>query len=252
MNCALLRLRREIDMKQGNRAALAVACVCGLLATASSQAATITATNSIPGIFDGFDFPPDTRTVSFSAGDLALAGAIDSILDVNITIDFMKCAGTLPASFPSATPADDVCSDLGAAAAGDIFFQLTNPSGTTIDLVQVGTYSNSEPGARVVVTFSDDPVNSGDPVPDPVGATFTGGTFQPVGLLSTFNPESVLGDWVLSIADDAAVDQLGFARFTLNIALADATGTQMPAPATALLLGLGLAGLAAWRTRRPG
>jgi hypothetical protein len=162
----------------------------------------------------------------------------------------MKCATGFPGGTPLPSAAAG-CPIAGAAWANEIVFRLTSPGGTTVDLVVADTYfdplpsgaQGPDPGARIVVTFDD---AAADPVG---GTTFTDGTFQPVGLLSTFNTEVATGVWELYIEDTAAPDPLGFASFTLNITLADATGTQMPAPATALLLALGLAGLAVSRKK---
>ena len=48
-----------------------------------------------------------------------------------------------------------------------------------------------------------------------------------------------MGIWTLYIEDDTGLDPLGFARFTLDVQVADNNGTPAPEPGTLLLFGAG-------------
>jgi len=223
--------------------------VAGLLAAAPGYALLISPApqNAVQGIFDGSS---GTRTVTVAPGDLG--GALDRVKDVNITIEFMKCPEAtnalglpLPATCPNVP-------DSPLSFAGEIRSLLKNPSlPFPITLVDSGTYDDSAPGLRVTVTFDDEAANA-------VGGAPATGAFQPVGLLSTFDKLGAVGTWELTVEDLVGGDPLGYARFSLAIDVCSARDTDpncvqatgTPVPATALLLGLGFAGLAAARRRR--
>jgi hypothetical protein len=212
-------------------------CMLAALATAPAHAVVISATNSSEVVVDGSS---DTRTVAFGIADLA--GGANSIVDVNITIDFMKCEEPLTTPLPSAA---EGCINGGDAFAQEIIFRLTSPGGTEISLVEFDTYfpggSGPTPGARIVVTFDDGAATM-------VGGTdFVGGTFAPIEPLTGLNGEGATGTWTLYIEDAVSLDPLGFASFTLDITLADPTAA--PAPGTILLFGIGTAALLGRRRR---
>src|SRR5688572_18088383 len=107
-------------------------CMLAGLATAPAHAVVISATNSSQVVVDGSS---DTRTVAFGIADLA--GGVNSIVDVNITIDFMKCDDPLATPLPSAA---EGCASGDDAFAHEIIFRLTSPGGTEISLVEFDTY----------------------------------------------------------------------------------------------------------------
>ena len=90
----------------------------------------------------------------------------------------------------------------------DLVISLTSPSGTTVTLL-----SNSCGDARNInATFDDDSpafncsVNPG-----------IGGSVKPLGSLSSFNGESLLGEWILEIKDNAPSDGGSLKSFALEV-----------------------------------
>ena len=69
------------------------------------------------------------------------------------------------------------------------------------------------------------------------GAVLPAGTYAPLESLDAFNGESVIGTWVLSIADQAGGDTGALRTWTFQ------AQSSVPAPATLALFSLGLAGL---------
>src|SRR5262249_28655102 len=106
---------------------IATGLAMGFIAAMPLHASVISASNSTQGVFDPDPGSgPDasgTRTVSFSVGDLR--GAANTILDVNVTIEFMKCADVTAAL---TTPLPASCPDhINSAFAREIIFRLTSP-----------------------------------------------------------------------------------------------------------------------------
>lgn len=90
----------------------------------------------------------------------------------------------------------------------DLIISLTSPLGSTVVLTSksCGSLNNMN------VIFDDDgvPINcSGNPALE--------GTIRPLGSLSSFNGESLLGDWILTIEDTAASDGGALESFSLDV-----------------------------------
>ena len=90
----------------------------------------------------------------------------------------------------------------------DIVVTLTSPAGTTVILVG----NSCDDMANIDATFDDDAISficSGTPA--------ISGVVKPLGALSTFNGESTLGEWVLTISDNAPNDGGILKEFNLEI-----------------------------------
>ena len=198
------------------RKALTVVALCA--ASLGAQAAIVSDTNST---FGSFDASSGTRTFN-------LVG--NSIIDVNISIDFAKCDD------PVLNATSTACIGGGFSFNREIEFILQSPTGTLVNLVLQDTYDGQTPGARVVVDFDDE---AGAPVG---GAVLLSGAFRPVGLLSAFDGENATGVWTLRIRDTVGLDPLTFFSATLNV--------EIPEPGSLALAGLALAGLGLGAARR--
>ncbi|NHF60638.1 T9SS type A sorting domain-containing protein [Flavobacteriaceae bacterium TP-CH-4] len=102
----------------------------------------------------------------------------------------------------------DINLELDHSYLEDLVITLISPSGTSVALI-----SNSCGDLQDIdVTFDDDANSftcSGTPA--------ISGTVKPVGALSTFNGESILGEWTLQISDTAPADG-GFLRlFSMDV-----------------------------------
>ncbi|WP_405410954.1 reprolysin-like metallopeptidase [Maribacter sp. Asnod1-A12] len=89
----------------------------------------------------------------------------------------------------------------------DLIITLTSPLGTTVTLV-----SNSCGDASDIdATFDDDSL-----VFDCSVSPGIGGSVKPLGSLSSFNGESILGEWVLEVRDSAPSDGGSLVSFALE------------------------------------
>ena len=84
----------------------------------------------------------------------------------------------------------------------DLVFKLTSPDGTTVTLIQNECFDLVSFN-QVVFSISLDDEATTSTVPCPIESITP---IQPLGNLSDFNGENALGDWVLSVEDDLAID----------------------------------------------
>lgn len=116
---------------------------------------------------------------------------------------------------------------------GDLFIELQSPVGTTVTL----SNRNGGRGHNFINTVFDDEAATA------IGsssAPFTG-SFRPDQLLSAFDGQDAFGVWTLRVADRAARDVGSINRWGIDIT---AQNQSVPEPASLVLAGLALAGLA--------
>ena len=92
----------------------------------------------------------------------------------------------------------------------DLVVKLISPAGTTVVLLS----SSCGDLQNINATFDDDAQNficNGDPA--------ISGTIKPIGSLSSFNGESLFGEWTLEINDNAASDGGSLKVFTMEVCI---------------------------------
>ncbi|MES9903302.1 MAG: proprotein convertase P-domain-containing protein [Sedimenticola sp.] len=198
------------------------AALMGLSMGAQAAVHTFSDTFASPLIVDD-SAESTTLDVGIISGD---------ITDVNIILDFVKCAGSVSGG--------NCVDKVNNAYIHEIGFLLESPSGTEVNLITTSTYASRDAGARVTMTLDSDSANLLG------GFTLVSGTYRPVGDLSSLNDESVSGTWKLSFSDAAAGDPLGLNGWELVITTDVAA---VPVPAAAWLFGSALLGLVGLRRK---
>ncbi len=102
----------------------------------------------------------------------------------------------------------DVNLDITHTWIGDLIVSITSPAGTTVTLIdQIGTTTGGLgcSGDDILATLDD---AAASPVENQCGTSVPAvdGTFSPNNPLAAFNGESTLGDWVITISDNAGGD----------------------------------------------
>jgi hypothetical protein len=134
--------------------------------------------------------------VDFTAADFPPGSAI---IDVDVTIDFLKTDGTCT------TPAT------GAAYHGETNFRMQGGSGTQVILATPGTWSGDTAIQPVMVTFDQSAASTPSGTP-------TSGTFLPLGgNLDTYDGQSPIGSWILQAGDTTGGDPLCVNSYTVTI-----------------------------------
>jgi len=192
--------------------------------TAAYSFDVITKSNSMTGFFDASS---GTRTFEFASDDFSSSPFIK---DVNLSVTFAK-------SDNNSFVAEDEALGTGTPFLDEIQLRLTSPSGTTITLIEFGTFDSGADGFRGSVTFDESAAHAVDSDP----FQLMSGTFRPVGDasggLERLNGESAVGEWALSVADSAGGDGLSFYRASLQV-------QTVPEPAAIwLILATGAVGL---------
>jgi len=101
--------------------------------------------------------------------------------------------------------------DLDHTFLADLVISLTSPSGTTVVLVSgsCGELNNID------AIFDD----NADSFSCGVGPAAISGTVKPLGSLASFNGESILGEWILTISDNAPSDGGTLKAFSLEVCI---------------------------------
>jgi hypothetical protein len=179
-----------------------------------AEAQTVTRSNSSDGFADGgFGVVGEiTRDVTFPTTDFPSGAAVSNVV---VTLDFAKTddagGGVNCGPPPTATNT--------GAANQELYYRLTSPQGTTIDLISAGTYTAVFGlGGEVVVTLSDAAATAVG------GAVPTSGTFRPSQALSAFDGQNPEGTWTLTIGDTRREDPNCF----YNVDIAVTADSPMP------------------------
>jgi subtilisin-like proprotein convertase family protein len=117
--------------------------------------------------------------------------------------------------------------DISHTWVGDLIVTLESPGGTTITLIDQMGVPNTTFGCQennLNITLDD---TAADPIEDQCVADLTG-TFLPQEALSTFDTENMMGDWILTISDNAGGDTGQLNTWCLNFAAGGGGGGNPP------------------------
>ncbi|HEX9172100.1 MAG TPA: PEP-CTERM sorting domain-containing protein [Telluria sp.] len=205
------------------------ALMAALVFAGTAAQATVVTTDTQYVNFDGIS---GIRTLNVSQHG--------TILDLNVSIEFSKCDD------PAIGPLGTTCIGTANSFNSEIVFRLISPDGTTVNLVNAGTYAGTRPGTgRVVVTFDDEAAVL-------VGGAVEAGSFQPVDSLSAFDGMDMFGAWGLYVQDTRRGDPLEYFSSSLDVTFSGGGPAPMPEPASLAILGLGLLGMGAARRKTRG
>ena len=221
------KVRSVLLAPQAKVAKIIASSICILFVAGTAHASLIISkTNSTPGAVDGSSA---TRSVTINAGDLL--GSPDSVLDVNLIVDFSKCS--------AGADTTGCTGGSGFTFNREIVFTLSY-SATTVNIVNQDTFSGQSGNTRVTQTYDDEALSLVG------GSTLLTGSFQPVGNLSDFDGLTATGVWTFFFQDTVGLDPLVVHDFTLQVTVPGS----IPEPTTLLLMGIGLAGLGFARRRK--
>lgn len=218
--------------------ALLFLSVCFLIFGISSSVNAFTITKSADYTLGGIpgggvpqvDQSSATEILTVDPGDVPLG---DLISDVNLRVNITK-------SGLGINDNGDF-SNFEKAFIKEIVMRLTSPSGTTVNLINEGTYNGNQLSVRATLVLDDSAASAvgGDALD-----ALKDGTFRPVEMLGNFIDESPIGNWTIFFQDTNDPDPLSLNSWSLNI-----TTTAIPEPNTLFLFCPGLIGLAGFRRR---
>jgi subtilisin-like proprotein convertase family protein len=211
--------------------------VTGVLTTTTPGVTILDGTATWPDLTAGVSTPSDAPSFRIAVdGSVACLSSINFQLSLStneggpIPMTFSRAVGQaalptgLPIAIPDNAPAGvtsvfNVANNLTLSDVnvrvqithtwvGDLFFKLRSPLGTEVTLLDRPGFPTSTFGCSdndLNVTFDD----ASGFIPETYCAGSTpwfSGTAKPVGLLSAFNAQSTLGNWTLTVSDNAGAD----------------------------------------------
>ncbi|MFM7576577.1 MAG: proprotein convertase P-domain-containing protein, partial [Microcystaceae cyanobacterium] len=154
------------------------------------------------------------------------------VTNVRTTVNLTKCDDPISSA--------GVCEGPGFSFNSEIVLRLISPSGTTVNLIDQGTFSGQTPGATATFTFDQSASN-------PIGGdSLVSGTFRPTGNLNDFIGQNGNGNWTLFFKDTAGSDPLSINSFEVQV-------TAVPLETDALPVVVGAAFMAGglwWKKKR--
>jgi len=146
-------------------------------------------------------------TIKFSCDNKAAIGLPLEISTISTPTVISKIA-----FFEDLTLADlNVNLNIDHSFLSDLVVSLTSPAGTTVVLMSSSCGDLKDVNATFDDAAANDFVCGGNPAID--------GIVRPLGTLNTFNGESILGEWTLTINDNAASDGGALNGFSLDVCI---------------------------------